>query len=216
MMSLKAGLEIRSGLILMAMHDVIRGGPRIAEQTQNVIESIRAAGQVGLPVIEYTFFANRLMEGYKEEIGRGGAGYTAYDYELSKDLPPLPEVGTHTLDEMWANITYFLKAVVPVADELRGRVPDMYVSLKPGAGSDKAVQDKVIQSIETIIGKIALGKIYSGSRMLFVLPMNLHRPDPLPRYIQDHHIPRHPERRRIFPNQHLLTRAAWARGTPAG
>jgi acetyl-CoA synthetase len=49
-------------------------------------------------------------------------------------------------------------AVVPVADDLRGRVPDMYVSLKPGVNADKAVQDKVVRSIETIIGKIARPK----------------------------------------------------------
>jgi acetyl-CoA synthetase len=49
-------------------------------------------------------------------------------------------------------------AVVPVADELRGRVPDMYVSLKPGYAANAAVEGKVIQSIETIIGKIARPK----------------------------------------------------------
>jgi mannonate dehydratase len=41
----------------------------------------------------------------------------AFDYERIKDLPPLPEAGAHSLDEMWANATYFLKAVVPVAQE---------------------------------------------------------------------------------------------------
>ncbi len=34
-----------------------------------------------------------------------------------KDLPPLADEGAHTLDEMWANITYFLKAAVPVAEK---------------------------------------------------------------------------------------------------
>jgi acetyl-CoA synthetase len=34
----------------------------------------------------------------------------------------------------------------------------MYVSLKPGFDADKAVQDKVVRSIETIIGKIARPK----------------------------------------------------------
>ena len=34
-----------------------------------------------------------------------------------KDLPPLTNEGTHNLDEMWANITYFLKAVIPVAEK---------------------------------------------------------------------------------------------------
>ena len=34
-----------------------------------------------------------------------------------KDLPPLANEGVHTLDEMWANITYFLKAAVPAAEK---------------------------------------------------------------------------------------------------
>src|SRR5204862_7794525 len=57
------------------------------------------------------------MEGYFEENGRAGAGWTGFDYERMKDLPPLAEEGAHTLDEMWANITYFLKAVIPEAEK---------------------------------------------------------------------------------------------------
>lgn len=34
-----------------------------------------------------------------------------------KDLPPLPAEGTHNLEEMWANITYFLNAAVPAAEK---------------------------------------------------------------------------------------------------
>ena len=49
-------------------------------------------------------------------------------------------------------------AVVPVADDLRGRVPDMYVSLKPGVTPGKAVEQKVMRAIETIIGPIARPK----------------------------------------------------------
>ena len=46
-------------------------------------------------------------------------------------------------------------AVVPVADEIKGRVPDIYVALKPGKRGGKRVQDGVVESIETTIGKIA-------------------------------------------------------------
>ncbi len=49
-------------------------------------------------------------------------------------------------------------AVVPIADDIRGRVPDMYVSLKPGYDAGEVVEGKVIRSIETIIGKIARPK----------------------------------------------------------
>src|SRR5258708_3012514 len=49
-------------------------------------------------------------------------------------------------------------AVVPAVDEVKGRVPVVYVSLKPGVPTTKAVQDKVILTIETMIGKIARPK----------------------------------------------------------
>ena len=39
-----------------------------------------------------------------------------------KDLPPLPNEGAHTLDEMWNNITYFLKAVIPTAEKANVRL----------------------------------------------------------------------------------------------
>mgnify|MGYP002260555323 CR=1 FL=1 len=97
----------------------------------------RAAGAAGVPVVEYNFYAHRAMEGYFEEIDkdRGDSGWTGFDFELIqkagqpyqtrpeengmkfKDLPPLANEGAHTVDEMWKNITYFLKAVVPVAEE---------------------------------------------------------------------------------------------------
>ena len=34
-----------------------------------------------------------------------------------RDLPPLPNEGAHNLQEMWANITYFLKAAIPAAEK---------------------------------------------------------------------------------------------------
>ena len=34
-----------------------------------------------------------------------------------KDLPPLAEEGAHSLEEMWKNIAYFLKAVIPFAEQ---------------------------------------------------------------------------------------------------
>jgi mannonate dehydratase len=110
------GLTV-SNLMIGGFRNTLYGRPGRDGEIDEVNQSIRAAGKVGLPVIEYNFYAHRLMTGYHEVPGRGGAGMTGYDYSLGKDLPPLPEVGTHTLEEMWANLTYFLKAVVPVAEE---------------------------------------------------------------------------------------------------
>jgi mannonate dehydratase len=117
MARLKGGGLSLGNMMISGFRNTLYGKPGRDEEIEKVIQSIRAAGRAGLPVVEYNFYAHRAMEGYYEETGRAGAGYTGFDYDRMRDLPPLPEVGAHTLDEMWQNITYFLKAVVPVAEE---------------------------------------------------------------------------------------------------
>src|SRR5579871_4519519 len=110
------GLEL-GNMMIGGFPKTIYGQPGRDEEIDKVRQSLRAAGRAGLPVVEYNFYAHRIVEGYYEETGRAGAGLTAFDYERVKDLPPLPNEGAHTIDEIWANITYFLKAVIPVAEE---------------------------------------------------------------------------------------------------
>ena len=93
------------------------GRPGRDEDIEKVITTIRLAGRVGLPVMEYNFYAHRVVEGYHEAPGRGGSSLTAFDYERIKDLPPLPGEEAHSLDEMWDNVTYYLRAVVPAEEE---------------------------------------------------------------------------------------------------
>ncbi|MEO7272419.1 MAG: mannonate dehydratase [Vicinamibacterales bacterium] len=116
-----AGLTL-CNLMISGFDDVIWGRPGAEAQTEDVIKSIRAAGAAGLAVIEYNFYAHRLIEGYKEEVGRAGAGYTAYDYELSKALPPRDGVGTHTRAEQLKRAERFLKAIVPEAEKANVRL----------------------------------------------------------------------------------------------
>jgi mannonate dehydratase len=133
-----AGISV-SNLMINLSPDILYGkaGEKRDRDIEDIKASVLAAGKVGLPVVEYNFYAHRAMEGYFEEIDpeRGGSSWTGFDYNLEqtaaqqyqtrpaekgtkfKDLPPLPEEGAHNLDEMWANITYFLKAVVPVAEK---------------------------------------------------------------------------------------------------
>jgi mannonate dehydratase len=115
------GVEIIN-MMIGGFNDVIWGGPKAEEQTANVVESIKVAGKVGLPVVEYNFYAHRLTEGYKLEEGRAGAGYTAYDYTLSKDLPPREGVGTHTRAQQLERAQRFLKTIVPVAEKANVRL----------------------------------------------------------------------------------------------
>jgi mannonate dehydratase len=113
----KSGGLALGNMMIGGFPNTIYGRSGRDEEIEKVQQSIRAAGRAGLPVIEYNFYAHRIVEGYYEEIGRAGAGLTAFDYDRVKDLPPLPREGAHKLEEMWSNIAYFLKAVVPVAEQ---------------------------------------------------------------------------------------------------
>ncbi|HEX8357769.1 MAG TPA: mannonate dehydratase [Segetibacter sp.] len=86
-------------------------------EIKKIQESLVAAGEAGLPVVEYNFYADRLMEGYYEKKTRGGASHTAFDYAPVKDLPAKAQIGVHKAADLWNNLTYFLKAVVPVAEK---------------------------------------------------------------------------------------------------
>jgi mannonate dehydratase len=119
---LKASGVTLGNLMIGGFTNTLYGRPGRDEEIEKVKQSIQAAGQVGIPVVEYNFYAHRAMEGYYEETGRGGAGLTAVDVDRMKGLQPLPEEGAHDLKEMWANVTYFLKAVVPVAEKANVRL----------------------------------------------------------------------------------------------
>ncbi len=119
---LKAAGVTLGNLMIAGFPNTIYGRPGRDEEIEKVKQSIEAAGKVGVPVVEYNFYAHRAIEAYFGEIGRGGAGLTGMDYNRMKNLPPLPDEGTHNLQQMWSNITYFLKAVIPTAEKSNVRL----------------------------------------------------------------------------------------------
>src|SRR5258708_2197108 len=98
----KAGGLTLANMMIAGFPNAIYGRPGRDEEIDKVIQSIRAAGRAGLPVMEYNWYVHRAMEGYYAEVGRGGSGYTAFDIDRIKDLPPLPEEGAHTAQSIWA------------------------------------------------------------------------------------------------------------------
>jgi mannonate dehydratase len=88
------------------------------EEIRKIQDSLTAAGAVGLPVVEYNFYAHRFVDGYYNTTARGGAGTLSMDYERGKNLPPENGEGKgQTAEMMWENLEYFLKAVIPVAEK---------------------------------------------------------------------------------------------------
>jgi acetyl-CoA synthetase len=93
--------------------------------------------------------AVQAADGYYRILGRvddviNVAGHRLGTKELESACLAVPEVAE--------------AAVVPVIDEIKGRMPGVYVSLKPGYQPSKEIEEAVVKSIETIIGKIARPK----------------------------------------------------------
>lgn len=87
------------------------------EEIENYIAAIKALSNVGIPVLCYNFMAG--LSWYRTRVdapGRGGALITDFDNAAAKALGRT-QWGEISEDKMWDNITYFLKAVIPVAEK---------------------------------------------------------------------------------------------------
>jgi acetyl-CoA synthetase len=102
---------------------------------------------------DWPYFAGdgavQAADGYFRILGRvddviNVAGHRLGTKELESAALTVPEVAE--------------AAAVPVIDDIRGRVVEMYVSLKPGFDPSQQMADKVTAAIETEIGKIARPK----------------------------------------------------------
>ena len=113
-----AGRGLKAELVsLPRSWRVLHGKPGAGDDVKAIQQSIRAAGKAGIPVMEYNFTPLRGSEGYSRTTGRGGSGLRDFDHARVKDLPPLPNVGEHTREQMWERLEKFLRAVIPVAEE---------------------------------------------------------------------------------------------------
>jgi len=111
------GLKLRH-LMMHDFRNAILGRPGADQDIENVQKSIRVAAEVGIPIVEYNWYALRAQQGYYRVPGREGVEYTAFDYDRCKDLPVLPDIGEHPAEALWERYEYFLKAVIPVAEEV--------------------------------------------------------------------------------------------------
>jgi len=102
---------------------------------------------------DWPYFTNdgamQAADGYFRILGRvddviNVAGHRLGTKEIESAALTVPEVAE--------------AAAVPVIDDIRGRVVELYVSLKPGYEPSQEIADKVSTAIETVIGKIARPK----------------------------------------------------------
>jgi mannonate dehydratase len=78
---------------------------------------LRNLGEVGIPTLGYNFKPAGNFRTESVPLGRGGAQYSTFDYDvLMKEPPHFPEKAA-TEAQMWDNLRYFLERVIPVAEE---------------------------------------------------------------------------------------------------
>ncbi|HUX88174.1 MAG TPA: mannonate dehydratase [Chloroflexota bacterium] len=114
-------------------YDVLLDGPRKAEQIEGLKQIIRNMGKAGIPAMGYNFSISGVWGRTRGPWARGGADSVGYVEAEAPEQTPVPngtvwntvydpqappgDIGVVTSEQLWSRLTYFLKEVVPVAEE---------------------------------------------------------------------------------------------------
>ncbi|TVR67455.1 MAG: D-mannonate dehydratase [Spirochaetaceae bacterium] len=149
----------REGLVLEAIenfdplhwHDVLLAGPKRDAQIEHLQAIVRDAGRAGIRTIGYNFSLAGVASRVSGPFARGGALSVGMD---AVDETPIPsgmvwnmvydirakggEMPPTTQDQLWQRLEYFLKRMIPVAEEAGVRLalhpddpPAPYVRRQP-------------------------------------------------------------------------------------
>jgi len=88
---------------------------------EDLCQMIRNCGKAGIPMVKYNLTFIGVVRTARTS-GRGGASLSTFDYSQAKPEPPLTAAGRITDEIYWDRITYFLKRVVPVAEEAKVKI----------------------------------------------------------------------------------------------
>jgi mannonate dehydratase len=94
------------------------GLPGRDEEIENYLAALQALSQIGIPMVCYNFMAG--LGWYRTRVDvleRGGALVSEFDNQAAID-EGLTQWGVISKDRVWANLEYFLKAVIPAAESL--------------------------------------------------------------------------------------------------
>ena len=95
--------------------------PQRDREIDDICQMIRNAAKAGIPALKYNM--NILGVNRTESTpGRGGATYSTFVYDIAKQKETPSPAGKVDDDAFWERITYFLKRVIPVAEEYRVRM----------------------------------------------------------------------------------------------
>src|ERR1039457_5303774 len=88
---------------------------------ETICQMIRNAARAGIPALKYNLTILGVVRS-EPSRGRGGAHHSTFVYQKAAQDPPLTEAGLVSAEAAWERIAYFLKRVVPVAEEYKIRM----------------------------------------------------------------------------------------------
>jgi len=130
------------------IHKIIYNLPGREEQLENFCKSLENLGAAGIKVIKPQHMPPVPLAIWRTETDkptRGGATSTAFDYDLVKNVPPTTKYGEYKEEEIWKNLGYFLKGVVPTAEQA-----GVHISFHPDDPPISPIQGfpRILRSVE--------------------------------------------------------------------
>jgi mannonate dehydratase len=100
------------------LDEIKRGVTGRDQKIASLLNAVQAMGAAGVPIFAYNFklLNSKLLRSAPTQ-GRGGATYISFDYDEYLKKPASPVTPPISEEKMWDNITYFLKAMVPAAEQ---------------------------------------------------------------------------------------------------
>ena len=120
--------------------------PERDREIDDICQMIRNAARAGIPALKYNLSILGVVR-TEPSPGRGGARYSTFVYEKAKQKFPLTEAGPVNAEQYWERITYFLKRVIPVAEEYKVRMACH--PHDPGMPSDTG-----FRGVHTVLGSV--------------------------------------------------------------
>ncbi|HXN21326.1 MAG TPA: mannonate dehydratase [Candidatus Dormibacteraeota bacterium] len=100
---------------------MLGNSPKRDQEIDGICERVRNASRAGFPMLTYNLSILGVVR-TEPTPGRGGAAYSTFDYERTDGRDKLTEAGAVTAEQSWERIEYFVKRVMPVADEYKIRL----------------------------------------------------------------------------------------------
>jgi mannonate dehydratase len=120
--------------------------PERDREIDNICQMIRNAARAGITALKYNLSILGVVR-TEPTRGRGGAMYSTFVHDQAKPESPLTEAGPVDADRYWERIGYFLKRVIPVAEEYKVRLACH--PHDPGMPRDKGYR-----GVHTVLGTV--------------------------------------------------------------